>query len=328
MDIDCLPDSLLLEVFRHLQFQAICKCSRVCRRWRRVTRDWSLRRVINVTSQPLSALQVWHLVRDNAGANLVELKITGFKTATARGPTAMVFGHLRDHCPSLKVLQLTDAWLERSLADLTTRLTHLSLKRSLFITDVFRDKREPLAVSSLRFLDLANCIFLPWFDMASLTQFHSLRGLVLEGCYPLLATSFAPSRPMITNLVLLNIERIFVCNREVQVVLLQGANLQYLFLGHTGFDGEVFETVWRLLRNQRPLRLTHVCLRCTQIQELHLNKLLQMTPRLQWLAATSADMSPAAKEHVEQYLPSSCQYLEVGPGNPRSAAFCGHSVPL
>ncbi|KAH7954675.1 hypothetical protein HPB49_020808 [Dermacentor silvarum] len=230
--------------------------------------------------------------------------------------------------PLIDVLQLTDAWLERSLADLTTRLAHLSLKRSLFITDVFRDKREPLAVSSLRFLDLANCIFLPWFDMASLTQFHSLRGLVLEGCYPLLATSFAPSRPMITNLVLLNIERIFVCNREVQVVLLQGANLQYLFLGHTGFDGEVFETVWRLLRNQRPLRLTHVCLRCTQIQELHLNKLLQMTPRLQWLAATSADMSPAAKEHVEQYLPSSCQYLEVGPGNPRSAAFCGHSVPL
>lgn len=299
-----------------------------------MTRDWSLRRVINVTSQPLSALQVWHLVRDNAGVNLVELKITGVKTATfidegARGLTAMVFGHLRDHCPSLKVLQLTDSWLERSLADLTTRLTHLSLKRSLFITDVFfQDKQEPLAVSSLRFLDLANCIFLSWFDMASLKQFHSLRGLVLEGCYPLLATGFAPSRPMITNLVLLNIERIFVCNRDVQVVLLQGANLQYLFLGHTGFDGEVFETVWRLLRNQRPLRLTHVCLRCTQIQEVHLNKFLQMTPRLQWLAATSAYMSSAARPHVEQCLPSSCQYLELGPGNPRSAAFCGHSVPL
>ncbi|KAH7980514.1 hypothetical protein HPB49_016849 [Dermacentor silvarum] len=128
------------------------------------------------------------------------------------------------------------------------------------------------------------------------------------------------NRPLIANLVLLDIERISVCNREVQVVLLQGANLRYLFVGHTAFDGKAFQTVWRLLSNQRTLRLTHVR------QELHLNKLLQMTPRLQWLAATSAYMSSAAREHVEQCLPSSCQYLELGLGNPDSAASCGHSM--
>ncbi|XP_037555734.1 F-box/LRR-repeat protein 12 [Dermacentor silvarum] len=339
MNIDYLPDSLLLSIFRHLQFSDICKCSSVCQRWRRVTHDWSLRRVIDVTSQPLSAPQAWRLVRHCTDVNLVELRLTGLKTDTffqmkAQRLTATLFRHLRDRCSSLKVLHLTDALMagkdasvSRSLSVLATRLTHLSLRRScLYPNKFFQHKPERPLASSLLFLDLANCTFLSLFDLGSLKQFPSLRGLVLAGCYPIYDDGLAHLEPLIANLVLLDIERIYVGNRGVEMVLLQGTSLRYLFVGHTAFDGRAFEAVWRILGGQRALPLTHVCLRCTQVEEPHLKMLLRMTPRLQWLVATGADMSPDAREGVEQCLPRSCQYLEVGPGNPESAASCRHSL--
>ncbi|XP_070381399.1 F-box/LRR-repeat protein 12-like [Dermacentor albipictus] len=340
MHIDCLPDSLLLSIFRRLQFKDICKCSRVCHRWWRVTHDWSLRRVIDVTSQPLSALQLWRLVRHCADVNLVELRITSAKKDAffekrSQRLIAAVFRHLRDRCSSLKILHLTDtlmaarsdASVALSASDLAERLTHLSLRRScIYPNTFFQNESERLAVSSLRFLDLANCIFLSRFDLGSSKQFPFLRGLVLEGCYPVYDDGIFLVMPLIANLVLLDIERIYVGNRGVETVILQGTNLRYLFVGHTAFDGRAFEEVWRLLAGRRALRLTHVCLRCTQVQELHLRKLVRMTPRLRWLAATSAHMSTAARRRLERCLPRSCRYLELGPGDPQSAPSCRHSA--
>nr|XP_050024173.2 uncharacterized protein LOC126518359 [Dermacentor andersoni] len=220
----------------------------------------------------------------------------------------------------------SDASVALSASDLAERLTHLSLRRSCIYPNTFFQNESERAVSSLRFLDLANCIFLSRFDLGSSEQFPFLRGLVLEGCYPVYDDGIFLVMPLIANLVLLDIERIYVGNRGVEMVILQGINLRYLFVGHTAFDGRAFEAVWRFLAGRRALRLTHVCLRCTQVQELHLRKLVRMTPRLQWLAATSADISTSARRRLELCLPRSCQYLELGHGDPESAPSCRHSA--
>lgn len=342
IEMDHLPDSLLLRIFGELEFKDICICSSVCRRWRRVSSDWSLRQVIDVTSQPLSIPKALSLVRQYAGARLVQLRITAAITDESSFSdrtqvlTVLTFRHLRDHCPNLKVLQLTgtimteaDTSLASSVLDLPAGLTELSFRKSFFYPNMFfQDQPGHFVARSLRLLDLTSAVFLLRFHLGSSDQFPSLRALILEGCYPLYEKSLDALTPLIVNLVLLDVERTPVGNRGVETVLLHGANLRYLFVGNTVFDGEAFETVWRLPvgGRHRSLRLTHVCLRCTPIKACHLPTLLRMTPRLQWLAAAGIYISENVRKSIQQLVPSSCRYLELIPFQTDSTALCKQHV--
>ncbi|XP_075543006.1 F-box/LRR-repeat protein 12-like isoform X1 [Dermacentor variabilis] len=340
MEIEQLPESLLLEVFLHLKFKDLCFCASVCRRWRRVARDRVLRRMIDVLAHPLSALQAWHLIRAHADANLVELRISGsahmfFSNRRAQHTfTPKFFKHLTQRCPSLKVLHLTDAFLARnmtttkmSVSDLPPLLTHLSLRSCFFHpAEFFRAEFGRPALHSLQLLDLADCNLVSSVELGRLEQWPSLRALSLEGCHRVNDGGLSNILPLISNLVALDIEGTDISDRGVEMILLHGLNLRFLFLGHTSCTGEVFMSVSRQLKGRRKLGLSHICLRRTLVKDEPLYWLLEMVPHLMWLAVTSRHMSADVRARVKEAVPTSCQFVQFLPFYVNASTFCRHFV--
>lgn len=338
MSIEQLPESLLLEIFARLKFKDLCSCASVCRQWRRVAHDRVLRRTIDVLAHPLSSQHAWHLIRAHADANLMELRMSGgvymyFSSRRAQYTyTPKFFKYLAKCCPSLKVLHFTDAFLARnmtttkmSISDLPPFLTHLSLRGCFFHpAEFFRTLFGRPALLSLRFLDLADCNLVSSVELGRLEQWPSLRALCLQGCHRVNDGGLSNILPIISNLVVLDVEGTDISDRGVHMILLHGLNLKYLFLGHTSFDGEVFALVSSQLEGLRKLGLTHMCLRRTLVQEEHLYRLLEMVPNLMWLAVTSRFMSADVRARIEQAVPASCQLVQFLPFYISENTFCRH----
>uniref|UniRef100_G3MNM3 F-box domain-containing protein n=1 Tax=Amblyomma maculatum TaxID=34609 RepID=G3MNM3_AMBMU len=338
MEIEDLPESLLLEVFQHLMFKDLCSCASVCRRWRRVARDKVLRKVIDVSPHPLSAHQAWRLLRTHADANVVEVRISGnahmfFSNRRAQHTfTPKFFKHLAQRCPSLKVLHLTDAFLacnmsttKMSVSDLPPTLTHLSLRSSFFHpAEFFRADVGRPPPRGLLLLDLADCNLMSSVELGRLEQWPSLGALSLEGCHRVNDGGLSNILPLISHLVALDIEGTDVSDRGVEMILLHGVNLQFLFLGHTACTGEAFLSVSRHLKGRRKLRLSHICLRRTLVRDGPLYRLLEVVPRLAWLAVTSRHMSAEVRAKVKEAVPSSCQFVQFLPFYINASTFCRH----
>ncbi|XP_037275913.2 F-box/LRR-repeat protein 12 isoform X2 [Rhipicephalus microplus] len=334
MDIQQLPETLLLEIFIHLKFKELCSCAGVCRQWRRIAHDKVLRRRIDVSGKPLSSLRAWHLIRAHADANLVELRMSGSAQKFFSGRRAQhvytpkFFKYLAQCCPSLKVLHFTGAFLARnmvttkmSISDFPQSLTYLSLRGCFFHPAEFL--RAQLGQPSLKFLqllDLAECNLVSSVELGRLEQWPSLRALSLEGCHRVNDGGLSNILPLLSNLVALDIEGTDIGDRGVQIILLHGLNLKLLFLGHTSCTGEAFVSV----SGCRKLRLSHVCLRRTLVKEEHLCRLLQMVPDLMWLAVTSRHMSVDVIARVKKAVPASCSYVEISQRYASEGELCSH----
>lgn len=72
-----LPDSVLLEVLNFLPVQDLIRSGRVCKRWKRLVKDKSLWRHVDLTPYKLNSKILWHLVRHWLGTSLHTLKIKG-----------------------------------------------------------------------------------------------------------------------------------------------------------------------------------------------------------------------------------------------------------
>lgn len=335
MDIEQLPESLLLEVFLRLEFKDLCSCAGVCRQWRRVAHDQVLRRTIDVSANPLSSTCAWRLIRAHADANLVELRMSGkarkfFSTRRSQHAyTPKFFKYLAQHCPSLKVLHFTDAFLARnvvttkmSISDLPQSLTHLSLRGCFFHPAEFLRAQlgQPTSLHFLQFLDLADCNLVSSVELGRLEQWPSLRALSLEGCHRVNDGGLSNILPLISNLVALDIEGTDISDRGVQMILLHGLNLKFLFLGHTSCTGEAFVSV----SGCRKLGLSHICLRRTVVKEEHLYRLFEMVPDLKWLAVTSRHMFTDVTARVKEAVPASCNFVEILQRYVNENKFCKH----
>uniref|UniRef100_A0A023G5M7 Secreted protein n=1 Tax=Amblyomma triste TaxID=251400 RepID=A0A023G5M7_AMBTT len=110
----------------------------------------------------------------------------------------------------------------------------------------------------------------------------------------------------------------------MEMILLHGVNLQFLFLGHTACTGEAFLSVSRHLKGRRKLRLSHICLRRTLVRDGPLYRLLEVVPHLAWLAVTSRHMSAEVRAKVKEAVPSSCQFVQFLPFYINASTFCRH----
>ncbi|KAH7959094.1 hypothetical protein HPB49_008160 [Dermacentor silvarum] len=233
-----------------------------------------------------------------------------------------------------QVLHFTDAFLARnmtttkmSVSDLPPMLTHLSLRSCFFHpAEFFRAEFGRPALRSLQLLDLADCNLVSSVELGRLEQWPSLRALSLEGCHRVNDGGLSNILPLISNLVALDIEGTDISDRGVEMILLHGPNLRFLFLGHTSCTGEVFVSVSRQLKGRRKLGLSHICLRRTLVKDEPLYRLLEMVPHLTWLAVTSRHMSADVRARVKEAVPSSCQFVQFLPFYVNASTFCRHFV--
>lgn len=334
-----LPDSLLLQVFKHLMFRDVCICARVCRRWRRVARDRTLLRAINALSTPLAARNAWKLVQGYGGRNLVELRISGrvhLFSSRHKGYlfSPKFFRHLGHRCPSLEVLYVTDAFLAlnsttttATFADLPATLVKLSLRGCFFHPAEFfnTDPRKP-ALPRLEALDLGHCGLVSSVELQRLERLPKLRALCLEACYRVNDGGISNVPGMLSNLLALDIEGTEITDRGLYMVLVYGIHLRCLFAGHTEVTGQAFVEALPVVKHSPKPRpgLNIVCLRRTMLFEEHLSKLLEVAPHLTSVAVTSPRVSVDAKAWLEQSVPKSCSILDCGPPCSARSNRCAH----
>lgn len=214
-----------------------------------------------------------------------------------------------------------------SVSDLPPLLTHLSLRSCFFHpAEFFRAEFGRPALHSLQLLDLADCNLVSSVELGRLEQWPSLRALSLEGCHRVNDGGLSNILPLISNLVALDIEGTDISDRGVEMILLHGLNLRFLFLGHTSCTGEVFMSVSRQLKGRRKLGLSHICLRRTLVKDEPLYWLLEMVPHLMWLAVTSRHMSADVRAKVKEAVPTSCQFVQFLPFYVNASTFCRHFV--
>ncbi|KAK8766987.1 hypothetical protein V5799_006232 [Amblyomma americanum] len=162
-------------------------------------------------------------------------------------------------------------------------------------------------------------------ELGRLEHWPSLGALSLEGCHRVNDGGLSNILPLISHLVALDIEGTDISDHGVEMILLHGTNLRYLFLGHTACTGESFVKVSRRFRrDSRKLRLSHICLRRTLVKDEALYRLLEMVPCLMWLAVTSRHMSAEVRAKVKEAVPSSCQFVQFLPFYISASTFCRH----
>lgn len=293
--VESLPDSLLLEIFRHLQFKDLCVAGRVSRRWYRVTHDQTLRRVIDVTSIPFTVAQAWPLIRHQLDSRCVELRVRGsvqfFLTDHARWRTrsftSKSLTFLSQRCPSLEVLHLTDTFIATNtvttrvtVAELPSSLTHLVLRGSFLHPSEFFRPDPSKALRRLCLLDLSYCTLVSSNELGRFANWTTLRALGMEGCHRINDGGINNMEPVLLGLQAIDLEGTDVSDKGVELVLTRSHCLRLLFLGHTGFTGATFVKL-RAERSLRGhcLRLTNVCLRRTTVDEAAVMALLQLAPK-------------------------------------------------
>ncbi|CAN8027652.1 hypothetical protein HPB47_022513 [Ixodes persulcatus] len=337
--IEQVPDSILLEVFQHLKFRDLCIAGSVCRRWYRVSRDQSLRRVVDLTSVPFTVSQAWSLIRHQLNSHVLELRVRGsvqfFHTDHSRWRTrsftSKSLAYLVERCPSLQVLHLRDTFIANNtvstkvtVAELPPSLTHLVLRGSFLHPSEFFRPDPSKALRRLAFLDVSYCTLVTSGELGRFANWTSLRALGLEGCHRVNDGGMTNVEPILRFLQAIDLEGTDVGDKGVELILTRGPGLRFLFLGHTGFTGIAFVKLAaeRKLRGHR-FELTRVCLRRTTVNEAAVFALLQLAPRLTWFVGSGPHLSAETTTRVKERLPS-CRFVKFAPFELEQDRCCRH----
>ncbi|KAJ1172726.1 hypothetical protein NDU88_004570 [Pleurodeles waltl] len=255
--IGCLPDSILVEVFRFLSVPDLIRSSRVCKHWKRLVLDKALWKNVDLTPHRINSKILWHLVRRYLGGSLKTLKVKGLLHSAK------------------KVEFLSQALLQ----ELEKRSPNL-LKLCLSETDLRRLKFDSLP-SSVKSLELSHCeIPSLWFQGSGLKD-GAKRQVKVEH----LVLSHVPA---FSNLHL----KTLCCNLNLKSLSLTGTyrvtdsgfekaamhlkNLQYLRLQGCNITDGTLHVIGRHLKALRKLELvnfrslTDFGLSClTSLKDLH-----------------------------------------------------------
>lgn len=337
--IEMVPDSILLEVFQHLRFRDLCIAGSVCRRWYRVSRDQSLRRVVDLTSVPFTVSQAWSLIRHQLNSHVLELRVRGsvqfFHTDHSRWRTrsftSKSLAYLVERCPSLQVLHLRDTFIANNtvstkvtVAELPPSLTHLVLRGSFLHPSEFFRPDPAKALRRLAFLDISYCTLMTSGELNRFSNWTSLRALGLEGCHRVNDGGMTNIAPVLPFLQAIDLEGTDVGDRGVELILTHSPGLRFLFLGHTGFTGNAFIKLSAVqkLRGYR-FELTRVCLRRTTVNEAAVFALLQLAPRLVWFVGSGPHLSAETTAKVKEKL-ASCRFVKFAPFELEQDRCCRH----
>ncbi|XP_064477063.1 F-box/LRR-repeat protein 12-like isoform X2 [Ornithodoros turicata] len=334
-DMEVLPDSILLEIFNKLPFASLCVAARVCKRWHRVSRDTSLRRVIDVTARPLRLNRVQSLIHYQVYSQLEQLYLRGFvRSVYSSGTqsqtctiTSKTLSLLRFKCPSLEVLNLHSVFLgaSRGRAHINVKhfpatLKQLSLRGCRFQPTDFFQSDPSVALPLLQVLDVASCAVFSSHDLLRFAHWTSLRVLCFEDCHRIDDGGIENLGPILEGLRVVDIESTDVTDKGVTTLLTQCPRLESLFAGHTPLTGAAFLE----LGPSHSLCLKKVCLVRTPVSEDALVALAALAPGVTSLVGSGYRLSGSTVQKLRVLLPQCPTLRFEGCAIVTRVYFCGH----
>ncbi|XP_064479484.1 F-box/LRR-repeat protein 12-like [Ornithodoros turicata] len=333
-NIEVLPDSILLEVFNKLPFVSLCVAGRACKRWHRVSRDKSLRRIVDLSATSLPLAKVQSLIHHQLCPQVQQLYLRGFVGAFYSGRTqwktrtitSKTLSLLQSKCPSLEVLNLHNVFLATSTVSTRMSVKHfpptlkqLSLRGCFFHPTDFFQSDPSVALRLLQVLDVGKCLLLSSHDLLRFAHWTSLRVLCFEACHRINDGGIENLGPILEGLRVVDIEGTDVSDKGVTTLLTQCPRLESLFAGHTALTGAAFV-------EQGPshsLGLKKVCLMRTAVSEDALVALAALAPGLTSLVGSGPKMSGETVRKLRARLPrcSTLHFEAFATGKDRC---CGH----
>lgn len=348
--INRFPDSVLLEIFAHLNLVELGVAAGVCRRWYALCHDPVLRRRMDVGFLPLSGIRIWRLLRSQVTNRVEELRLRGcfqlYRSRWGSSPMAGAVHHHHHHslspslhsftlpelrrlCPALRSLALVDMALAfdtngavPALADLPPSLRRLALRACSFQAPRFFERDPEQLLSRLELLDLADCVQADAWSMSLLAEgATSLRALGLEGCRRVDGPALLRlGTPLMARLRVLDIEGCPVEDDALRVILGEGTCLEQLYLAMTPLTGSVF-------RDACPSapRLRRLCLRTLPFVSAEPAILQNVSRAAPGLRVLFVDADAPANA-IEEQLPAECRVLRRGGGEETCGHFLGAAV--
>ncbi|XP_060083889.1 F-box/LRR-repeat protein 12-like [Ylistrum balloti] len=189
VNIKHLPENILLEILSYLSVKDLCRAGRVCRAWRRVVRDNTLWRHVDLLPYRLNLQKMWKVIRAHFSECLLTMKVRGF--VESAGPKqkkpslsdAMLLD-LRERCPNIRDLHLHMCNTDNiSANNLPRSLTRLVLHGCSWQPRWLKGHEENL--QKIEGLDLSCCSRVDSFDMQDIGNWKGLKVLKLNGLYRL-----------------------------------------------------------------------------------------------------------------------------------------------
>ncbi|XP_015912060.1 F-box/LRR-repeat protein 12 [Parasteatoda tepidariorum] len=275
--MDKIPDSILLDIFSRLDYSELCMCSRVCQRWRILSDDFTLKRII-VVKKPLQERFFLSLINNHFTNNLQEFHLLKPKYNSPMNPFSLVivkkscFWQISNKSPNLKKLILVSCSLPNvSISDLPPNIFHLSIRESELSPSTFFGSQPHLSLPNLTCLDLGGCNnFLTSQDLHILTTFKCLKALYFEGCFRINNGGIESLIEILPQLETLDVEGTDISNEGVHIILDNCAKIKELFIGHTLINDRA---LFKCQKDAVP-KLSYICVRDTNISSIGLHAFL------------------------------------------------------
>ncbi|XP_033725010.1 F-box/LRR-repeat protein 12-like [Pecten maximus] len=189
VNIRHLPENILLEILSYLSVKDLCRAGSVCRAWRRVVRDNTLWRHVDLLPYRLNLQKMWKVIRAHFSECLLTMKVCGF--AESGGPkqkkpslSDAMLRDLGERCPNIRDLHLHKCNTDNiSASNLPSSLTRLVIHGCSWQPRWLKGKEKIL--QNVVDLDLSCCCRVDSFDMQDIGKWKGLKTLKLNGLYRL-----------------------------------------------------------------------------------------------------------------------------------------------
>ena len=188
LNINNLPDDIILHILHFLDVKNICNSGRVCRRWRRIVKDNKLWRHVDLRPYKLNMQKIWKVLRAHFSDILLSLHIRGYLDPTSinwmkHNLSNAMLKELKERCPNMKTLTLIKSNLSSVSAEhLPCKLQELCIT-SCFLPPKWFSHVDIAVKQSLLSLDLSNSSKLSNMDLKDIKDFNNLQFLSINGCY-------------------------------------------------------------------------------------------------------------------------------------------------
>ncbi|XP_050403790.1 F-box/LRR-repeat protein 12 [Patella vulgata] len=185
-----LPDNIILDILSYLPVKDLCLTGRVNRRCRRIVRDNTLWRHVDLTPYRLDMSKMWKVIRAHFSDVLISMKIRGFSKSA--GPKNKKYSmsdamlkDLSERCPNIKILHLYQCNTDNlDCQKLPATLTTLAVRSSVWQPRWFKlDSNKTALLPQLKSLNVSGSARVDNFDIEDLNQWSNLEELMLNECY-------------------------------------------------------------------------------------------------------------------------------------------------
>ncbi|OWF41271.1 F-box/LRR-repeat protein 12-like [Mizuhopecten yessoensis] len=189
VNINHLPENILLEILSYLSVKDLCRTGSVCRSWRRVVRDNTLWRHVDLLPYRLNLQKMWKVIRAHFSECLLTMKVRGFVDSGGRKQkkpslSDAMLRDLGERCPNICDLHLHMCKTDNiSAGNLPGSLTRLVLHGCSWQPRWLKGNENNL--KNIVDLDLSCCCRVDSFDMHDIGNWTRMKTLKLNGLYRL-----------------------------------------------------------------------------------------------------------------------------------------------